>query len=261
MLVTGSTSGIGEAILRSLAEEGASVIVHGRSRERAEAVQSSILASGATCKVVLGDISIGAEAERVASEALAAFGGVDILINNSGGMISQNGATDWFGAELDDWANSYRSNVIAAVQLIRSLTPGMRERGWGRIVQIGSVVATNPTEAPAEYAASKAAIVNLTLSLSKALGQTGITVNAISPGLTQTPAIDAWLRSIGEERGWGDDEGRSIEVALGLYPQSVARLGQPRDIGNMAAFLCSPLADFITGANMHVDGGVTTNMG
>ncbi|MFQ3894812.1 SDR family NAD(P)-dependent oxidoreductase [Sphingobium sp. R-7] len=260
-LVTGSTSGIGEGIARTLTAEGAAVIIHGRSLDRAKALREAVVSAGGRCEIVLGDLSSPQEVERVAQEATEAFGGIDILINNSGGMVSQAGAQSWFGAPLSDWMHSYQSNVIAAVHLIHLLTPGMRERGWGRIVQIGSVVATDPAESTADYAASKAAMVNLTLSLSKALSRTGITVNAISPGMIQTPAIDSWLRSIGEEHGWGDDEARSIEVALGIYPQSVARLGQPHDIGSMAAFLCSTAADFITGSNMHVDGGVTANMG
>lgn len=260
-LVTGSTSGIGEGIAHALAREGAKVIVHGRSGDRAQAVKAAIIANGGVCEVVLGDLSVAEDAERVAQESLAMMGGIDILINNSGGMVGQDGALDWFGSPVDDWSRSYQSNVLAAVRLIHRLVPGMRERGWGRIVQIGSVVATDPSDATGDYSASKAAMVNLALSLSKALRGTGITVNAISPGMIQTPAIDQWLRSIGDEHGWGDDEAKSIEVALRIYPQSVDRLGQPRDIGNMAAFLCSPVADFITGANMHVDGGVTANMG
>lgn len=260
-LVTGSTSGIGEGIAHALAREGASVIVHGRSAERARAVKAAINAAGGVCEFVLGDLSVAGDAQRVARESLAKLGGIDILINNSGGMVGQNGALDWFGSPVDDWAQSYRCNVLAAVRLIHLLTPGMREREWGRIVQIGSVVATDPSNATGDYSASKAAMVNLSLSLSKALRGSGITVNAISPGMIQTPAINRWLRSIGDERGWGDDEAKSVEVALNIYPQSVERLGQPQDIGNAAAFLCSPVADFITGTNMHVDGGVTANMG
>lgn len=259
-LVTGSTSGIGEGIAHALAMEGASVIIHGRSGDRAQAVQAAIIADGGLCETVLGDLSIAQEAERVAREVLVR-GDVDILINNSGGMVGQDGAMDWFGSPVDDWSKSYQSNVLAAVRLIHLLAPGMRARGWGRIIQIGSVVATDPSNATGDYSASKAAMVNLTLSLSKALRGSGITVNAISPGMIQTPAIDQWLRSIGDERGWGDDQAKSVAVALEIYPQSVDRLGQPRDIGVMAAFLCSPVADFVTGTNMHVDGGVTANMG
>lgn len=259
-LVTGSTSGIGVGIAHALARDGACVIIHGRSEDRARAVQAAIVAEGGHCDIVLGDLSVVHEAERVAQEA-SAPGTVDILINNSGGMIGQSGAVDWFGSPVSDWADSYRSNVLAAVSLIHLLAPGMRARGWGRIIQMGSVVATHPSNATGDYSASKAALVNLTMSLSKALAGSGVTVNAISPGMIQTPAIDQWLRSIGDERGWGDDQAKSVAVALQIYPQSVNRLGQPRDIGAMAAFLCSPVADFITGANMHVDGGVTASMG
>lgn len=260
-LVTGSSSGIGEAIAHVLAEEGASVVVHGRSVERAAAVRDAIVAAGGTAHAVTGDLSVAETVEQVAREVTAALGGVDILINNSGGTVSSDGALDWFGSPIGDWARCFQSNVVAAVHLVHLLSPAMRANGWGRIIQIGSVVATDPVAGNADYAATKAAMVNLTLSLSKSLRNTGITVNAISPGMIQTPAIDQWLRFIGEENGWGDDQAKSVAHALATYPQSVNRLGQPRDIGAMAAYLCSPVADFITGANMHVDGGVTANMG
>jgi 3-oxoacyl-[acyl-carrier protein] reductase len=260
-LITGSTSGIGEAIAHSLAREGASVVVHGRSQERAQAVRSAIVSFGGIAEIVLGDLSVADEIVHVAAEACDRFGGIDIVINNSGGTVNSDGATDWLASPVSDWARCFQNNVMAAVHLIHLLAPAMRERGWGRIIQIASVVATSPANSNADYAASKAAMVNLTLSLARSLSRTGVTVNAISPGMIQTPAIDSWLALIGEENGWGDDQEKSVEAALNIYPQLVGRLGQPRDIANMAAYLSSPVADFISGSNVHVDGGVSTSMG
>lgn len=98
-------------------------------------------------------------------------------------------------------------------------------------------------------------MLNLTLGLSKALANSGVTVNAVSPGMIQTPAIDRWLAGVRDSEGWGDDIERGISYALRLFPQTVNRLGQVDDIAFIVANLCSPRADFITGTNLHVDGG------
>ena len=255
-LVTGSTSGIGEAVAKSLAREGVAVAIHGRSQERAEKVKADIEQNGGRAEIALGDIFKAEGAERVVQDSLAKLGHIDILVNNAGGMSSQAGAVNWFSVPPEEWSASYESNAILAVRLIHLLSPQMRERQWGRIIQIASIVASAPSDGTPDYSAAKAAMLNITLGASKALSRTGVTVNAISPGIIQTPAIDEWLLAIGCERGWGEDRAKSIEFALSLYPQTVERMGQPEDIGSAAAFLCSPLADFINGTNIHVDGGV-----
>ena len=259
-LVTGSTSGIGAAIAKALAREGATVVINGRSRERAENVKAEIEQIGGRAEVSIGDISRAVDVAMLARDSIGKLGGIDILVNNAGGMNSQAGAVNWFDVPADEWLESYNANAVAAVRLIHLLTPQMRNRGWGRIIQIGSVVASAPSDGTPDYSASKAAMVNLTVGLSKALTRTGITVNSVSPGMINTPAIDEWLRSIGQEQGWGDDREKSVEFALRLFPQTVDRLGQTSDIANVVAFLCSPLADFINGTNIHVDGGVNPSI-
>lgn len=259
-LVTGSTSGIGAGIARALAKEGVIVVINGRSRERAEKVKAEIEESGGRAEISVADIGQSAEAALLVRDALDKLGGVDILINNAGGMSSQAGAVNWFDVSPDEWLDSYNSNAVAAVRLIHLLSSQMRDRGWGRIIQIGSVVASAPSDGTPDYSAAKAAMVNLTLGAAKALGRTGVTVNSVSPGMINTPAIDEWLESIGKEQGWGGDRGKSLEFALKLYPQTVNRLGEISDIANVVTFLCSPLADFINGTNIHVDGGVNPSI-
>jgi NAD(P)-dependent dehydrogenase (short-subunit alcohol dehydrogenase family) len=143
----------------------------------------------------------------------------------------------WFDAPLEEWAETYRHNALAAVRLIQAFVPGMRERRWGRVIQISSRNAISPHAQFGPYGASKAAVNNLALSLSKALAGTGVTSNGVMPGLIYTPQLDSWLKNV--------------------VHQTVDRLGQPRDIGAAVCYLASPLSDFMTGTTFRIDGGAT----
>jgi 3-oxoacyl-[acyl-carrier protein] reductase len=254
-LVTGSSSGIGAGIARTLAAEGALVAVHGRDEVRANAIARMIRASGGHCMVALGDLATADGAVRVAESVHREFKGLDILVNNAGGKTTA-GNPDWLEVTLADWAGTYQQNVGAAVQMIQHFAPGMRTQGWGRIIQIASASATQTEPGIGEYQAAKAALVNLSSSLARTLAHTGITVNTVSPGFVVTPASEAWLASVAQQERWGEDRA-TIErhFTRERIPLCVSRLGRPADIGNMVAFLASPLADYISGANFRVDGG------
>jgi 3-oxoacyl-[acyl-carrier protein] reductase len=254
-LVTGSSSGIGAGIARTLAAEGALVAVHGRDEGRANAIARMLRASGGHCLVALGDLATVDGAARVAESVHREFKGLDILVNNAGGKTTA-GNPDWLGVTVADWAGTYLQNVGAAVQMIKHFTPGMRAQGWGRIIQIASASATQTEPGIGEYQAAKAALVNLSSSLARTLAHTGITVNTVSPGFVVTPASEAWLTSVAQQERWGEDRA-TIETHFTRerIPLCVSRLGRPADIGNMVAFLASPLADYISGANFRVDGG------
>jgi NAD(P)-dependent dehydrogenase (short-subunit alcohol dehydrogenase family) len=251
-LVTGSSAGIGAAIAVRLAAEGATVLVHGRRPDAVHEVVDQIGRTGGHAEPALGDLSTESGAAQVADVALA--GGVDILVNNAGWYAN----TTWEQATAEDWLRGYNRNVVTAVRLIRTLVPGMRERGWGRIVQLSSGEATAPFAIMPEYAAAKAALVNLTVSLAKKLARTGITVNTVSPGIVVTPGVDAFYRKVAAERGWGDSWA-DIEAAVlrEVLDNPTGRLGRPADVADLVAYLVSPLAGYVNGANLRVDGGST----
>jgi len=255
-LVTGSTSGIGAEVARTLALEGVRTVVHGRDRTRAEAVVTEIEAKGGQAAVALGDLKTADGVEAVIRAAHQAFGSVDILVNNAGGSNSLT-APGWFETSVDEWTESYRQNTLPAVTLAQAFVPAMRERGWGRVIHISSRNAISPYAQFGPYGAAKAALNNLTLSLSKALAGTGVTSNGIMPGLIYTPMAEPWFRNLAKQLGSDDPQVGQDFALKNVLQQTVARIGQPRDIAVAVCFIASPLSDFMTGTTIRIDGGAT----
>lgn len=252
-LVTGSSSGIGEAIARMLAEEGALVVVHGRNRERAEKVASDIQAAG----VAIGELSTDAMAASVHAEACAALGGnIEILINNAGG--NSEGNTSKAPAEIStaDFISNYHANTLGAVRLCQMCVPDMVAAKFGRIVNVSSAVAVQPNNMGVDYSAAKAALNNFTVSLAGSLKGVNVTANILSPGIVM---VDGLLRFGRQKFGNPDltveevNERFAAEKVFDMPP--VGKLGIPRDLAMVACLLASPLSGFITGANYRVDGG------
>jgi 3-oxoacyl-[acyl-carrier protein] reductase len=258
-LVTGSTSGIGAEIARMLALEGVRVVVHGRDRTRAEAVITQIEAKGGQAAMALGDLMIADGVESVVRSTQQAVGSIDILVNNAGGS---NGviAPGWFETPVDGWTESYRQNTLPVVRLAQAFVPAMRERGWGRVIQISSRNAISPYAQFGPYGAAKAALNNLTLSLSKALTGTGVTSNGIMPGLIYTPMAEPWFRNLAKQLGSDDPQVGQDFALKSVLQQTVARIGQPRDIAVAVCFIASPLSDFMTGTTIRIDGGATPTL-
>lgn len=256
-LITGSSSGIGAEIARMLAAEGTQVVVHGRDPGRTQAVAAQIEAAGGQAAIALGDLVTEEGAAEVLAAAQRAFGGIDILVNNAGGSLSVSHSS-WFDAPLAEWEQSYRHNTLAAVRLIQALVPGMRERRWGRVIQISSRNAISPHAQLGAYGAAKAAVNNLTLSLAKALAGTGVTSNGVMPGLIYTPQLDSWFVEMARKNTASADSRAGQEYVLkNVVHQTVERRGQPRDIAAAVCFLASPLSDFMTGTTLRIDGGAT----
>jgi NAD(P)-dependent dehydrogenase (short-subunit alcohol dehydrogenase family) len=257
-LVTGSSSGIGRGIATLLAREGASVVVHGRNRERTQAVADAIRAAGGAAHVALGNLATDEGAAAVSQTVHESLGGLDILVNNIGGTESSGGGLhSWFEITPEQWAGSMQQNLIAAVRMIHAFAPAMRERGWGRVINVSSAGGTEPPPSAPDYCAAKAGLINMSVSLSKTLARSGVTVNTVSPGCTRTAAFERTLERMAAQQDWPEDyetrEARFMD--LGMFPCASERYGRPEDIGALVAFLASPLSAFANGSNYRIDGG------
>lgn len=250
-LITGSSAGIGEAIATLLAGEGARVVVHGRDAARTEAVAEAIRASGGAAEATTGDLSTDGGADGVAVEAEQG-GEIDILVNNAGGYEHRS----WAELTAEQWLDSYQRNVVSGVRLINRLTPGMRERGWGRVIQVGGGLAVQPIAAQPDYNATLAARHNLAVSLARELSGTGVTSNVVAPGAILVPAVRELLTRAAPGYDWGPSWADIERGAVrDLVPNDVGRLGRPEEIAAAVAYLASPLADYVSGAVLRVDGG------
>lgn len=261
-LITGSSRGIGEAIAKKLALEKATVVVHGRNREQAQRVAKDIVAHGGEAYVVIGDLTDDKDVSRLVDEAVQLVGRIDILVNNAGGS---GGSTEtWVDAQADAWTSTFDRNVLAAVRVTSRFLPGMRQARWGRVINISSVAASMPPPNAPEYAASKAAINAMTASMAKSVAADGITVNAVSPGTIHSGALDRRFRQVAEERGVAKREApwEIIErLVLPMFAQvPIGRVGTLDEISDAIAFLSSPLAGYITGTNLRIDGGLSPSL-
>jgi 3-oxoacyl-[acyl-carrier protein] reductase len=261
-LVTGSSAGIGQAIARLFAAEGALVTVHGRDVARAEAVAEGIRRNGGKAYVAVGTLSSEADTEEIAATAQRSMGGVDILINNAGGYgLSEQPISDWSELTPAHWYDTFRANLGGAAQLIRALVPGMKKQGWGRLVQIASVHGICPPGDRIDYASAKAGLINLSVSMAQALRDTGITSNTVTPGAIRSDGFTNSVTQLAKQFGWTgtrDDLERQFGEHLGY--DIGGRVSDPEEVAAAVAYIASPLARTVNGANLRVDGGQTPSV-
>lgn len=231
VVITGAAGGIGMGITDRFAAAGATLFLqHHRSEAPATA------APFATLQL---DLTARGAADTLLEEAIARFGRVDAVVNNAG-VQPAVGFTD---ITEDDWAEMIETNVTACHRITQAFTRHVDERGGeGSVVHIASIEGTQPAVAHSHYSVSKAALIMHAKAAAVELGPRGVRVNAVSPGLIHRDGI---------EDGWPEGVGRWKEKA------PLGRLGDPRDVGDACVFLCSPLAKWITGINLVVDGGVS----
>lgn len=251
-LVLGAGGGLGGAIAKALAREGVRVAVANRSAEGAERTVADIRDAGGEAIPVtwdLGDLSL--IARRVA-EVEAAFGPIDILVNNTGGPKPSPVA----GQDADLWQESFQSMVLSVITLTDRVLSGMRERKWGRIITSTSSGVVAPIPNLGLSNTLRASLVGWSKTLAREVGRDGITANVILPGRVATPRI-TFLDEQKAKR-----EGRSVEdvSAESIAAIPVARYGDPEEYGATAAFLASAQAAYITGSVIRVDGGLIPSL-
>ena len=251
--MAGSSSGIGATIARLLARDGASVVVHGRDPGSAAAVVEGIAREGGTAVVVVGELADARAVAAVAEEAVEAFGGIDILVNSAGASPTFG---PWLETSPELWEERFHTTTMYAVRLIHTLVPPMVERGWGRVVNIGSGVNAKPSAYGPEYSAAKAALQTIAVGLSQALADSGVTANTVSSGVVLTTNTEQVMQAQARRLGF-EEEGEDLErrVARDMWPIPIGRMGRPEDIAEAVCYLVSEKAGFITGANLRVDGG------
>lgn len=242
-LVTGSHRGTGMIIARRLAEEGARVLVHGLEPGQADAAVAALQCGIPVTGDITRDDGAAALADACAGEA------VDILVNNYGTAD----AGSWENTDSDGWIDAYQKNMLSAQRLIRHFLPAMKARGWGRIINLGTVGSTRPAARAPHYYAAKGALATATVSLAKETAGTGVRVNLVSPGLIRTPEVEAAYVARGRAQGWGDTWEQVEPKVAGDIP--IGRVVRREEVADLVAFLASPLADAIHGQNIRVDGG------
>lgn len=252
-VVTGSSSGIGEAIATALGAEGAHVLLHGRREAALEQVAEAIPDRGGHAAWVSADLTTDHGAQTVIDVATAELGGVDILINNAG---TYDFHTSWASLTPNDWNERFNENTLSAVRLIKLTLPHMKEAGWGRIINVSSTAVQMPPSELPDYSASKAALANLTLSLARDCARTGVTANSISPGIVLTSGMWSYLHQLARQNQWQSDDAAIADMALKeVFDDPPGGWGHPADIAYVALFLASPHAHWINGSDLRVDGG------
>ncbi|MBW3560945.1 MAG: 3-oxoacyl-ACP reductase FabG [Actinobacteria bacterium] len=242
-LVTGASSGIGRATALRLARAGCAVgINHLRDHKAAEQVVRSIASAGGDAVAVEGDVSEEGQVRQVVDHVSDRLGPIEVLVNNAGIFPW----TDWEEISVDEWDRVMAVNARGPFLMARACVPGMRDRGWGRVISMSSATYLTGSEHLMHYAASKAAVVGFTRSLARAVGDDGITANAVTTGKTLTAGLRRWF-----EDGTLDHDAARRSRAL----QPIKRFTEPDDVAAMIAFLASEEADFITGQLLNVDGG------
>ena len=250
-IVSGASKGIGKAIALELAREGCRVVLSARGEEELQQAASEVGEAG-DALALPADVTKPSDAEKLVKETVDRYAKIDILVNNAGG-VGRAAAFEELSDE--EWFEVIDLNLFSVVRLTRAVLPHMRQQGWGRIINVASESGIQPDPFMPHYNASKAALINLTKSLSKAYGEQGILVNAVSPAFVMTPLVESMLADEAEKRGVSVEEAEAAFIEENRPNIIVRRAGTSEETAAVVAFLASERASFVAGSNYRVDGG------
>ena len=247
-LVAAGSRGLGRAVAEELAAEGASLVLCARdSRTLDETAASIAKNSNAHVFAVPADVTITEDIKRVVDTGIERFGRIDILVTNAGGPP----AGSFEQLTHEQWEEAIRLTLFSAIELTRLVLPGMKERSWGRILNITSIAVKQPIDNLILSNSLRAGLTGFARTLANEVAADGITVNNILPGYTRTERLEDLAQMMAEKQGISPDEFRGKwekEIPMG-------RLGEPREFAALATFLVSERASYITGTSIQVDGG------
>src|SRR6266436_1038504 len=243
-LVTGASSGIGEAVALALAREGVRLGIAARRRERLEDVAQRARSAGAQeARPYTVDLTDAGSVEKLTRSVKAELGGVDILVVNGGGPKPGT----FTQLQLADWDAAYALTLRSALHLVHAALPGMRERRWGRVVALESVSVKQPIPALALSSALRASVTGALKALSSEVAAEGVTVNTIATGFVETDRFRAVYDTPGK-----------VAAAVGAVPMK--RAATPAEYAPLVAFLCGDPARYVTGQTISIDGGLTAGL-
>lgn len=246
-LVTGAGEGIGRGIALTLAASGADVIVNDKNPTTGQATADTIQENGGSSRFIEADVSDPAAVQAMFDTIASDTPALHLLVNNAGFNLFK-GIQE---TNLEEWNSIFNVDSTGVYLVTRAALPLLKAAGDASVVNIASVHATMTIATITAYAAAKGAVLAMGRSLAQELGPFGIRVNTISPGFMDTPLLDRWLQS-------EPDPEATMARINGYHP--LGRIGKPEDIGNIVTFLAGDKAGFITGANIVVDGGLTTRL-
>lgn len=246
-LVAGSSRGLGRAIAEELAAEGASLVLCARREDSLQEARTAIEQHGSQVVAVAADLADPAQVERVVQAGMREFGRIDILVTNAGGPPA--GPFEQHTPEA--WDRAVQLTLGSVLNLTRAVLPGMKERRWGRILNVTSIAVKQPVDGLILSNSVRAAVTGFARTLANEIAPWGITVNNVLPGYTRTERLDELAAANSKAKGISQEEARAAwetQIPMG-------RLGEPQEFAALVAFLASERASYITGTSIPVDGG------